>query len=148
MKNLYLIGGKGGGGKLKRGPKTPTIKGKHKTKKISPTLPNLNNGLLVILGKIEINLKAKYFPDPCIRSVLLLPFAATTLLEMEGAPPWSHCFVTPSKHLPSEVFHDLFEDPSIQNQNSSMKNAVFCGVTLSLRLRIKVSEKHDESQWF
>lgn len=29
-----------------------------------------------------------------------------------------------------------------------MKNEVFCGITLSLRLGIKVSQKYDESQWF
>lgn len=51
-------------------------------------------------------------------------------------------------HPPDRVLPDLFEDPGIQKQNSSMKSEVFCGITLSLRLGIRASEKHDESQWF
>lgn len=81
-------------------------------------------------------------------SLILLPFAATTLLELEETTPQPNSFVLPQNHLPNEVFHGLFEDLSIQNQNSSMKNEVLCGITLSLRLGIKVSQKHDESQWF
>lgn len=81
-------------------------------------------------------------------SLMLLPFAATTLLELEETTSQPNSFVLPQNHLPNEVFHGLFEDLSIQKQNSSMKNEVFCGITLSLRLGIKVSQKHHESQWF
>lgn len=79
--------------------------------------------------------------------MLLLPFAVKTLLELEGASPWPNFFVLLLNHLPNEVLHDLFEDPSMQKQNSSMKNEVFRGITFPLRLGIKVSEKHDESLW-
>lgn len=81
-------------------------------------------------------------------SLILLPFAATTLLELEETTPRPNSFVLPQNHLPNEVFHGLVEDLSIQKQNSSMNNEVFCGITFSLRLGIKVSQKHDESQWF
>jgi len=96
----------------------------------------------------EIQHRLRIFPTSVFTSVLLLPFTVRALLELEEAPLRTKFFVFLPNHLPNEVFRDLFEDPGIQKQNSSMKNKVFCGITLSLRLGIKVSEKHDESQWF